>query len=430
MWWTGILQKIYNTATEVIKQGGARRGANMGILRIDHPDILEFIKVKRNEKELSNFNISVAVPDSFMEALHKDGDYELVNPRSGEVSATLKARQVFDEIVASAWETGDPGLVFIDRINQANPTPRIGRFESTNPCGEQPLLPYEACVLGSLNLSKYVKADEIDYGSLGEDIRTAVRFLDDTIDANIYSLPAIEHMHKGNRKIGLGVMGWTDMLILLGIPYNDRRAFELAREVMQFINSRSKQASVELAETRGVFPNFSGSIYDSPGMPRLRNATTTTIAPTGTLSTIADCSSGIEPLFAVAYKRLVMDTELVEINKYFVQIAGKRGFYSGEMMDQVLEKGTLAGIKGIPADVKRLFRTALEIPYKDHVEMQAAFQTFTDNAVSKTINLPGRARKEDVAKAYLLAYAKGVKGITVFRYGAKKGTLIKFADAD
>jgi len=422
--------KIYNTATEVIKQGGARRGANMGILRIDHPDILEFIKVKRNEKELANFNISVAVPDSFMETLHRDGEFELVNPRSGEVAGTVKAKQVFDEIVASAWETGDPGLIFIDRINRANPTPHIGRFESTNPCGEQPLLPFEACVLGSLNLSGYVNEGGIDYISLGEDVRTAVRFLDDTIDANIYSLPAIEHMHKGNRKIGLGVMGWTDMLILLGIPYNNIRAFELAREVMQFINSRSKQASVELAEMRGVFPNFPGSIYDSPGMPRLRNATTTTIAPTGTLSTIADCSSGIEPLFAVAYKRLVMDTKLVEINKYFVQIARKRGFYSREVMDLVLQKGTLAGIKGIPADVKRLFRTALEIPYKDHVEMQAAFQEFTDNAVSKTINLPGRAKKEDVAKAYLLAYAKGVKGITVFRYGAKKGTLIKFADAD
>ena len=422
--------KIYNTATEVIKQGGARRGANMGILRIDHPDILEFIKVKRNEKELANFNISVAVPDSFMETLHRDGEFELVNPRSGEVAGTLKAKLVFDEIVTSAWETGDPGLIFIDRINRANPTPHIGRFESTNPCGEQPLLPFEACVLGSLNLSGYVNEGGIDYISLGEDVRTAVRFLDDTIDANIYSLPAIEHMHKGNRKIGLGVMGWTDMLILLGIPYNNIRAFELAREVMQFINSRSKQASVELAEMRGVFPNFPGSIYDSPGMPRLRNATTTTIAPTGTLSTIADCSSGIEPLFAVAYKRLVMDTKLVEINKYFVQIARKRGFYSREVMDLVLQKGTLAGIKGIPADVKRLFRTALEIPYKDHVEMQAAFQEFTDNAVSKTINLPGRAKKEDVAKAYLLAYAKGVKGITVFRYGAKKGTLFKFADAD
>jgi ribonucleoside-diphosphate reductase alpha chain len=422
--------KIYNTATEVIKQGGARRGANMGILRIDHPDILEFIKVKRSEKELANFNISVAVPDSFMEALRTDGEYELVNPRSGEVTGTLKVKEVFDEIVESAWETGDPGLVFMDRINRANPTPEIGRFESTNPCGEQPLLPFEACVLGSLNLSKYIRNGEIDYVSLGEDVRTAVRFLDNTIDAGIYPVPAIEHMHKGNRKIGLGVMGWTDMLILLGIPYNHKKSFALARKVMQFINSMSKEASVELAETRGVFPNFPGSIYDAPGMPKVRNATTTTIAPTGTLSTIADCSSGIEPLFAVAYKRLVMDTELVEINKYFVAMARERGFYSGELMDMVLRKGNLAGVKGIPADIRRLFRTALEIPYEDHIEMQAAFQEFTDNAVSKTINLPHRAKKEDVAKAYLLAYEKGVKGITVFRYGAKKGTLVKFADAD
>ncbi len=422
--------KIYNTATEVIKQGGARRGANMGILRIDHPDVLEFIKVKRSEKELANFNISVAVPDSFMEALRKDGEYELINPRSGEIAGTLKAKTVFDEIVESAWETGDPGLVFIDRINQTNPTPQIGQFESTNPCGEQPLLPYEACVLGSLNLSKYVKNGEVDYVLLEEDVQTAVRFLDDTIDANIYPLPAIEYMHKGNRKIGLGVMGWADMLILLGIPYDHKDAFVLARKIMHFISSKSREASAELAEQRGVFPNFLGSVFDAPGMPRVRNATTTTIAPTGTLSTIADCSSGIEPLFAVAYKRFVMDTELVEINKYFVDIARKQGFYSKELLDMVLRKGSLSSIKGIPADVKRLFPTALEIPLEDHIEMQAAFQEYTDNAVSKTINLPYRAKKEDVARAYLLAYEKGVKGITVFRYGAKRGTLVRFADTD
>ncbi len=422
--------KIYNTATEVIKQGGARRGANMGILRIDHPDVLEFIKVKRSEKELANFNISVAVPDSFMEALRKDGEYELINPRSGEIAGTLKAKTVFDEIVESAWETGDPGLVFIDRINQTNPTPQIGQFESTNPCGEQPLLPYEACVLGSLNLSKYVKNGEVDYVLLEEDVQTAVRFLDDTIDANIYPLPAIEYMHKGNRKIGLGVMGWADMLILLGIPYDHKDAFVLARKIMHFISSKSREASAELAEQRGVFPNFLGSVFDAPGMPRVRNATTTTIAPTGTLSTIADCSSGIEPLFAVAYKRFVMDTELVEINKYFVDIARKQGFYSKELLDMVLRKGSLSSIKGIPADVKRLFPTALEIPLEDHIEMQAAFQEYTDNAVSKTINLPYRAKKEDVARAYLLAYEKGVKGITVFRYGAKRGTLVRSADTD
>jgi ribonucleoside-diphosphate reductase alpha chain len=422
--------KIYNTATDVIKQGGARRGANMGILRVDHPDILEFIRVKRDLLELANFNISVAITDAFMEALAADREYQLVNPRSGEASGTLRAQEVFAEIVASAWESGDPGLIFIDRINRANPTPQLGSFESTNPCGEQPLLPYEACVLGSLNLARYVKKGDIDFASLGEDIRTAVRFLDDTIDANIYPLPAIERMHKGNRKIGLGVMGWADMLILLGIPYNHPAAFALARKLMKFIRDSSRDASQELAEQRGVFPNFTGSVYDAPGMPRLRNATTTTIAPTGTLATIADCSSGIEPLFAIAYKRRVLDTELTEINRYFVDIARKRGFYSEMMLKEVMKRGNLHGMTVIPADVRKLFRTSLEIPAEDHIEMQAAFQEYTDNAVSKTINLPSRATKADVAKAYLLAYGKGVKGITVFRYGAKKGTLVKFADTD
>ncbi len=433
--------KIYNTATEVIKQGGARRGANMGILRIDHPDILEFIRIKRREGELTNFNISVAVTDAFMEALKIDREYELKNPRSGEVVGSLRAKIVFDEIVESAWETGDPGLIFIDRINRANPTPHIGQIESTNPCGEQPLLPYEACVLGSMNLSKYVNppsppftkggiTDSIDWNSLSEDINIAVRFLDDSIDVNIYPLPEIETMHKGNRKIGLGVMGWADVLILLGIPYNHKKALELARKVMKFIRNKSREASEELAEKRGVFPNFKGSIYDAPSMPKMRNATTTTIAPTGTLSTIADCSSGIEPLFAIAYKRLVLDTELYEINKYFIEAAQKWGFYSDEMMNEVLRKGNLRGIKEIPADVRRLFKTALEIPPEDHIEMQAAFQEYTDNAVSKTINLPNKAKQDDVAKAYLLAYEKGVKGITVFRYGARKGTLVKFTDSD
>jgi ribonucleoside-diphosphate reductase alpha chain len=430
--------KIYNTATEVIKQGGARRGANMGILRVDHPDILEFIKVKRSHGELINFNISVAVTDEFMDALKNDREYNLINPRSGEVAGSLKAKIVFDELVESAWLTGDPGLIFIDRINRANPTPHIGLIESTNPCGEQPLLPYEACVLGSMNLSKYVKTEDrrqktenrIDWNLLAKDIKTAVRFLDDSIDVNIYPLPDIERMHKGNRKIGLGVMGWADMLILLGIPYNHKKAFALARKVMKFIRDKSREASAELAEKRGVFPNFKGSIYDAPDMPKVRNATTTTIAPTGTLSTIADCSSGIEPVFAIAYKRLVLDTELYEINKYFVETAKKRGFFSEDIMKRVFKAGMIRGIREIPVDVKRLFKTALEIPPEDHIEMQAAFQEYTDNAVSKTINLSGRAKKEDVARAYLLAYEKGVKGITVFRYGSKMGTLVKFADAD
>ena len=265
---------------------------------------------------------------------------------------------------------------------------------------------------------------------LAKDINTAVRFLDDSIDINIYPLPEIERMHKGNRKIGLGVMGWADVLILLKIPYNHKKAFELARKVMKFVRDKSREASIELAEKRGVFPNFKGSIYDAPGMPKVRNATTTTIAPTGTLSTIADCSSGIEPLFAIAYKRLVLDTELYEINKYFIEVAQKRGFFSDELMTGVLRKGNLRGIKEIPLDVKRLFKTALEIPLEDHIEMQAAFQEYTDNAVSKTINLPNKAKKEDVERAFILAYDKGVKGITIFRYGAKRGTLVKFADAD
>jgi ribonucleoside-diphosphate reductase alpha chain len=438
--------KIYNTATDVIKQGGARRGANMGILRIDHPDILDFIRIKRTEGELTNFNISVSVTDAFMDALKNEGEYELVNPRSKVVVGKIKAHDVFKEIVESAWETGDPGLVFIDRINRDNPTPNIGSIESTNPCGEQPLLPYEACVLGSLNLSKYIappspypaeggikgmRSTGIDYKSLAEDIKTAVRFLDNSIDANKYPLPAIEAMHKGNRKIGLGVMGWADVLILLGLPYNHKKAFELGEMIMKFMRDEARNASAELARERGVFPNFKGSVYDAPDMPCVRNATTTTIAPTGTLSMVADCSSGIEPLFALAYKKLVLDTEFFEINGYFFDIARERGFYSEALRDQVINRGSLHGIKEIPNDVRKLFKTAHEIPFENHIEMQACFQKFTDNAVSKTINMPHKAKREDVERAFMLAYDKGCKGITVFRYGIKKrGTLIRFADSD
>jgi ribonucleoside-diphosphate reductase alpha chain len=437
--------KIYNTATEVIKQGGARRGANMGILRVDHPDILDFIRIKMSEGELTNFNISVALTDAFMDALEKDGKYELVNPRSKEPADKIRARIVFDAIVESAWATGDPGIVFIDRINRSNPTPHIGTMESTNPCGEQPLLPYEACILGSINLSKYVRnsilkdssftfrsmKEDVDLTSLTVDINAAVRFLDDAIDVNKYPVAEIERMHKGNRKIGLGVMGWADMLVLLGISYNSKKAFGLARNLMKFIRDAARQASTDLAKVRGVFPNFEGSIYDAPGMPKVRNATTTTIAPTGTLSIIAGCSSGIEPLFALAYKRLILDAELEEVNDYFFEIARKKGFYTDDLKARIIERGTLKGIKEVPKDVRKLFRTAHEIPPEDHVEMQACFQEFTDNAVSKTINMPYRSKKEDVAKAFLLAYEKNCKGITIFRYGtAKKGTLIRFTDTD
>ena len=439
--------RIYNTATDVIKQGGARRGANMGVLRVDHPDILDFIRVKRAEGELTNFNISVALTDAFMDSLKNNGEYELINPRSKAVIGKIRARDVFNEIVKSAWETGDPGLIFIDRINRDNPTPHIGNMESTNPCGEQPLLPYEACILGSVNLSKYVKelaisgqrsaiSDKknkyaIDYDSLSNDIKTCVRFLDDSIDVNKYPLPDIEAMHKGNRKIGLGVMGWADMLILLGIPYNHKKAFSLARELMKFIRDATREASSNLAEKRGAFPNFKGSVYDSPGRPRLRNATTTTIAPTGTLSIIADCSSGIEPIFALAYKRLILNTELFEANRHFFDIAMEQGFYSKALRELVINKGCLRGINEVPYSIKRLFKTAHEILPEDHIEMQACFQKFTDNAVSKTINMPHKAKKEDVAKAFILAYEKDCKGITIFRSGTKKlGTLVRISETD
>jgi ribonucleoside-diphosphate reductase alpha chain len=447
--------RIYNTATEVIKQGGARRGANMGILRIDHPDILEFIKIKRHEEELLNFNISISVTDAFMEALKNDSGYDLINPRSNQVGGRLRAKDVFNEIVESAWETGDPGLVFIDRINRDNPTPQLGKIESTNPCGEQPLLPYESCVLGSINLVKVVKEvrsqspqatrrggksevrseekNEIDWDLLANLVHLGVRFLDNAIDVNKYPVPEIEKMHKGNRKIGLGVMGWADMLIKLGIRYDSPTAYKLARDVMGFIRNHARDASAELARQRGAFPNFKGSVYDTPELSSkggLRNATTTTIAPTGTLSLIADCSSGIEPLFAVAYKRMVLETELYEINPFFYEIAVQRGFYNPELMELVSKKGTLRGFKEIPNDVKRLFVTSHEISPEAHIEVQAAFQEYTDNAVSKTINLKHRSTRDDVSRAFLLAFEKGCKGITVFRYGSKPGTLVKLDEVD
>jgi ribonucleoside-diphosphate reductase alpha chain len=367
--------------------------------------------------------------------LRDDGEYELFNPRTRRVSGKLRAKDVFDEIVRSAWETGDPGVVFIDVINRFNPTPHIGKLESTNPCGEQPLLPYEACVLGSININKYAESNmrgpRINYDALSEDISTAVRFLDDTIDINKYPLPAIEAMHKGNRKIGLGVMGWADLLITLGIPYDHQKSFRLAGEFMKYFRDTARQCSAELAGQRGVFPNFKGSVYDAPGMPAVRNATTTTIAPTGTLSIIAGCSSGIEPLFSLAYKRLIMGTEMIEVDERFFETSRQLGFYTDDMREKVISQGTLRGIPGVPARIKRLFKTAHEIGYEDHIEIQSRFQEYTDNAVSKTINMPKSAKKEDVARAYLLAYEKGCKGITIFRYGSRKrGTLVRFADAD
>jgi len=412
--------RAFDTATDVIKQGGMRRGANMAILNIDHPDIMKFIVAKEDPSAFTNFNLSVAVTTEFMEAVKAGTDYNLINPHSKEVSGKLNAKEVFDQIVDMAWKTGDPGIIFIDRINQDNPTPELGRIESTNPCGEQPLLPYESCNLGSINLALMLRTTngtaEIDYPRLADAVKVAVRFLDNVIDVNKFPLPEIEEMTKKSRKIGLGLMGFADMLIQLGIPYDSEEALQLAADIMRFINDEAGKASVELAKERKVFPAFKGSIYDVPDGPRPRNASCTTIAPTGTLSIIAGCSSGIEPLFALSYTRNILDgTQMVEVNPYFEQAARDGGFYSEELMQQLAAGAKLHDIDGIPDQSQRLFVTAHEISPEWHVKMQAAFQKSTHNAVSKTVNFPRQATREDIAKVYMLAYQERLKGITIYR---------------
>jgi len=420
--------RVFDIATETIKQGGTRRGANMGILRVDHPDIIDFIMCKADQRQLNNFNISVGLTEKFMQAVERDEDYDLVNPRNGRPAGSLNARKVFQRIVKQAWENGEPGIIFLDRLNRDNPTPLLGEIESTNPCGEQPLLPYESCNLGSLNLGKFVKNGAIEWKQLKETIINSVHFLDNVIEANNYPLSQIHDVTHSNRKIGLGVMGWADMLILLGIPYNSPEGIKLGKKVMKFINDEGHLASEELGRIRGAFPNFKGSVFDRKNPRPIRNATVTTIAPTGTISIIANASSGVEPLFAVSYIRTVMDRNvLVEVNPIFEKIVKERGFYSDELMKRIAEHGTVHDMEEVPEDIRSIFVTAHDITPDDHIHMQAAFQAYTDNAVSKTVNFPNSATIDDVEKVYMLAYQAGCKGVTIYRDGSRDEQVLSTA---
>ena len=444
--------EVFNAATEAVKQGGTRRGANMGILRVDHPDIIEFINCKSDNDKLNNFNISVAITDKFMDAYLKGEDYDLVNPQNNEVVGRMCAKDVFALIVDCAWRNGEPGVVFIDKMNADNPTPLIGAIESTNPCGEVPLLPYEACNLGSINLSLMMKEENgsmnVDWDLLEKTVRTAMRFLDNVIEVNKYPLPQISELVSNNRKIGLGVMGWADMLMKAGISYSSEEGTKLAGQVMEFIDYISKSESIELAKERGCFNNFKGSIYDQPNYLfnkfkgksagkisddmwakldsdiqkyGLRNATTTCIAPTGTISMIAGASGGVEPLFGLVFSRLIMDgTEMLEVNPIFKDYMLSHNLYSDNLMAQIAKDGSLSHVEGVPNEIKRIFVTAHDVAPYWHVKMQAAFQLHVDNAVSKTVNFVESATREDIKEVYILAYKNNLKGITVYRNNSRQ----------
>ncbi len=422
--------KVFDVATDIIKQGGRRRGANMGILRIDHPEILEFIKCKENNSELNNFNISVGITEEFMHAVEEQRDYQLIDPRTKEAVAALDAASVFRLIVEKAWLNGEPGIIFLDRINEDNPVAHLGEVESTNPCGEQPLLPYESCNLGSINLNTHLVLHDgawsLDEDKLCRTVQLAVHFLDNVIEVNKYPIEEVREMTRKTRKIGLGVMGFADVLFKLGIPYNSEEAVETAGKIMGIVDRVSKEESLSLAEKRGVFPAYKGSSWEAKSMP-LRNATTTTIAPTGSISIIANTTSGIEPLFAVCYHRNVMDNDrLVEIHPYFKELAKEQGFYSDELMERIAKEGTIQYIEEIPADIKNIFVTSHDVSATWHVRIQSAFQQYTDNAVSKTVNFNSDATREDIEAAYLLAYKLGCKGITVYRDGSRESQVLSF----
>ncbi len=421
--------KVFNASTEAVKQGGTRRGANMGILRVDHPDIMEFIACKSDLTQMTNFNISVGLTEKFMQAVLADKKYDLIDPATKKKMGSLNAKDVYETIVEMAWTSGEPGIVFLDRINKDNPVPAAGEIESTNPCGEQPLLPFESCNLGSVNLNAFVIDGKIDYDGLGETVALAVHFLDNVIDVNRYPLSIIEQTTKSMRKIGLGVMGFADMLYKLGIPYNSEEAVKTAKELMNYIQLSARKASEALGEARGSFPMFEQSVYKKQGIKAMRNATVSTIAPTGTISIIAGTSSGIEPVFAISYIRNVMDDDkLVEVHPYFEQVAKQRGFYSKKLMQTIAQKGTLHGIEEIPEDVRRVFVTAHDISPEYHIRMQSAFQESTDNAVSKTVNFAKTATKQDVRDAYDLAYELGLKGVTIYRDGSRQGQVLSVGE--